>query len=124
MKNLTIYCKDFELTDAIKLYAEEKISALSKYLNEAEDVVKFNLRLGKVSNHHNTGKIFYAELGITAPQKHYDAKIEAEDTYTALDLLKDEMAENIRTHRDKARTVSRHDAQKFKESLHSVEVAE
>lgn len=121
MKNLTIHCKDFELTNAIKEYAEDKVSALAKYLSEDGDAVKYNLRLGKTSNSHNAGKIFYAELGIAVPHKHYDARIEAEDTYASIDLLKDEMAEIIKNHRDKLRTVSRHDAQKFKEQTHAVD---
>ena len=122
MENLTIYCKDFELTDAIKTYAEDKVSSLSKYLNHSAEEARFNLRLGKTSNHHTSGKVFFAELSIAAPHKHYDARIEADDTYAAIDLLKDEMAENIKTHRDKVRTVSRHSAQKFKNELHSAEV--
>lgn len=122
MKNLTIHCKDFELTNAIKEYAEDKVSALTKYLNEDDDAIVYNLRLGKTSNHHNAGKIFFAELNIAVPHKHYDAKIEADDTYAAIDLLKDEMADIIRNHRDKVRTVSRHGAQKFKEGLHSSDI--
>lgn len=121
MKNLTIHCKDFDLTDAIKKYSEDKIVALEKYLSDDKDASTYNLRLGKTTNHHNSGKIFYAELAIAAPHKHYDAKIEAEDIYAAIDLLKDEMADNIRSHRAKQRTVSRHDAQKFKEKMLSTD---
>lgn len=121
MKNLTIHCKDFDLTDAIKGYAQDKVSALVKYLNEDDATVAYNLRLGKTSNHHNAGKIYFAELSIAVPHKHYDAKIEADDIYAAIDILKDEMADIIRNHRDKVRTVSRHGAQKFKEDLHSAE---
>lgn len=122
MKNLTIHCKDFDLTDAIKDYAEEKVSSLNKYLSTDHDASKYSLRLGKTTNHHTSGKIFYAELGIAAPHKHYDAKIEAEDIYAAIDLLKDEMSNNIKNHREKQRTVSRHDAQKFKEKMHATDM--
>ena len=122
MKNLTIHCKDFDLTDAIKDYANDKILSLEKYLSDDVDVTTYNLRLGKSSNHHNAGKIFYAELSIAAPHKHYDAKISADDIYAAIDLLKDEMAGNIRDYKSKVRTVSRHDALKFKEKMHSADL--
>lgn len=122
MKNLTIHCKDFDLTDAIKTYAEEKVKSLEKYLSDDRDISTYNLRLGKTTNHHNAGKIFYAELAIAAPHKHYDAKIEEEDIYAAIDLLKDEMARNIKSYREKQRTVSRHDAQKFKEKILTADV--
>lgn len=121
MKNLTVYCKDFELTDAMKLFAEEKISSLYKYLSQDEDKVSFNLRLGKVSNHHNNGKIYYAEISVHTPEKNYGGRIEAEDFYVAIDLLKDELTGNITQYKDKIRTLSKKEAQKFKQEIHSVE---
>ncbi len=120
MKNFTIYCKDFELTDSIKEYSEDKMGSLNKYLNQDEDHVKFNFRLGKSSNSHNNGKIYYAEVSIHTPEKNYGGKIEAESIYVAIDLLKDELANNITHYREKVRTVSRHEAQKFKEDIKNI----
>jgi ribosomal subunit interface protein len=121
MKNFTIYCKDFELTDSIKQYSEDKMSYLHKYLNQDEDQVKFNFRLGKTSNSHNNGKIYYAEVSIHTPEKNYGGKIEAESIYVAIDLLKDELANNISHHRAKVRTLSRRDAKKFKADLQNID---
>ncbi|MFN7093962.1 MAG: ribosome hibernation-promoting factor, HPF/YfiA family [Burkholderiales bacterium] len=124
MQNLTIYCKDFDLTDAIRSHAEDKISALYKYINHEEETTNFHLRLGKVSNHHQHGKIYYAELSIHTPEKNYGSRIEAENIYVAVDLLKDELAENISQQRDKARTLSKKEAQKFKHELHASPIEE
>lgn len=121
MKNFTIYCKDFELTDSIKQYAEDKIGSLHKYLNQDVDLVKFNLRLGKTSNSHSNGKIYYAEVSIHTPEKNYGGIIEADGVYVAIDLLKDELANNITHHREKVRTLSRRVAKKFKEEIQTVE---
>ena len=33
MKNMTIYCKDFDLTSAIKDYLTDKMGVLNKFLN-------------------------------------------------------------------------------------------
>ena len=121
MKNFTIYCKDFDLTDSIKQYSEDKMNSLHKYLNQDEDLVKFNFRLGKTSNSHNNGKIYYAEVSIHTPEKNYGGKIEAESIYVAIDLLKDELANNITHYREKTRTLSRRDAQKFKDEIHNIE---
>ena len=121
MKNFTIYCKDFELTDAIKQYAEDKMNSLHKYLNQDEELVTFNFRVGKTSNSHNNGKIYFAEVSIHTPDKNYGGRIEADNIYAAIDLLKDELSGNIRHYRDKMRTLSRHDAQKFKENIQSAE---
>ena len=121
MKNFTIYCKDFDLTDAIKQYAEDKMNSLHKYLNQDEDLVTFNFRIGKTSNSHNNGKIYFAEVSIHTPDKNYGGRIEEENIYTAIDLLKDELAENIKHHREKSRTLSRREAQKFKEAIQTTE---
>lgn len=121
MRNLTTVCKDFDLTDAIKVYLEEKMSSLYRYINQPEEEVTFNARLGKVSNSHNHGKIFYVEVSIHTPEKNYGARVEAEEVYTAIDLLKDELSNNITHHREKVRDLARKDAQKFKQEIRSVE---
>jgi ribosomal subunit interface protein len=118
MKNFTIFCKDFELTEAIQAYAEEKMAYLYRYLNYDENHVSFNFRLGKISNSHEHGKIFFAEVSIHTPEKNYGGRIEADDVYAAIDLLKDELSGNITHYRDKTRTLDKKAAQKFKEALH------
>lgn len=122
MKNLTIYCKDFELTEAIKGYVEDKMAYLFKYISCSDDTVSFNCRLGKVANSKEKGKIYYAEVSIHTPEKNYGGRVEAEDTYVALDLLKDELAGNITHYKEKMRTLQKRDAQKFKQEIQSVEV--
>ncbi len=121
MKNLTILCKDFELTEAIKTYLEDKMAYLYKYIKDAEDTVTFNCRLGKVANSHVNGKIYYAEVSIHTPEKNFGGRVEADDTYVAIDLLKDELAGNITHYKDRIRTLQKKDAQKFKEELHTIE---
>lgn len=118
MKNLTIYCKDFELTDAIKSYVEEKMTSLLRYFGDNTDEVSYNFRLGKVANNREKGKIFYAEVSIHTPEKNYGGRIEAEDAYVAIDLLRDELSGNITQYKDKSLTLQRKDALKFKEELH------
>jgi ribosomal subunit interface protein len=120
MKNLTVFSKDFEVTDAIQAYIEEKMSALYKYLNKGEEEVTFNFRLGKTTNHQSHGKVFFAEVSIHTPEKNYGGRIEADDMYVAIDLLKDELAGNITHHKEKARTLDRKSAQKFKDELHQI----
>lgn len=121
MKNLTIYCKDFELTDAIKAYVEEKMTSLLKYIAINSEDVSYNCRLGKVANSHEKGKIYYAEVSIHTPEKNYGGRVEAEDAYVAINLLRDELAGNITHYKDKSRTLQRKDALKFKEELHKGE---
>lgn len=118
MKNMTIFCKDFELTQSIKAHVEDKLSSLYKFLNHQAELTNFNIRLGRTTNHQNHGKIFYAEASVRTPEKNYGGRIEEEDIYAAIDLLKDELSINITEHRSKTRTLDRKNAIKFKEQLH------
>lgn len=118
MKNMTIYCKDFDLTDAIKNYLTDKMIALNKFLNLHEEELSFNCRLGKVTNSQNSGKIFYTEISIHTPNKNYGARIEADDIYVAIDLIKDELSTNINSYKNKLRTIHKKESQKFKNDLH------
>lgn len=117
MKNLSILCKDFDLTEAIKDYATEKFTSLNKYLPEQGETADLNLRLGKVSGSQHNGKIFYAELSIKTPEKNFGALVEAEDIYAAIDLLKDDLAHNIAHYKDKAHTKEISSARKFKQEM-------
>ncbi|MFN8770417.1 MAG: ribosome hibernation-promoting factor, HPF/YfiA family [Neisseriaceae bacterium] len=122
MKNLTIYCKDFELTDAIKTYVEDKMAYLFKYIShDDDDAVSFNCRLGRVGNKQEKGKIYYAEVSIHTPEKNYGGRVEAEDTYAAIDLLKDELAGNITHYKERSLTLQRKEALKFKQEIKVLE---
>jgi ribosomal subunit interface protein len=118
MKNMTIYCKDFDLTDAIKTYLTDKMLMLNKFLNIDEDELSFNCRLGKITNSQNSGKIFYVEVSIHTPHKNYGARIESDDIYVAIDLIKDELSSNITSYKNKLRTIHKKESQKFKQELH------
>ena len=120
MKNLTILCKDFDLTEGIKLYATEKTAALNKFFPDNGAHAAFNLRLGKVANSHQNGKIFYADVSVKTPEKNFGALVESEDIYAALDLLKDDLAHNIAHYKDKSHSKNIRSARKFKEELHTV----
>lgn len=119
MKNLSILCKDFDLTDSIKLYATEKLSSLNKYFPQNGDNVSFNLRLGKLTNSHQNGKIFYADVSVKSPDKNFGALVESEDIYAALDQLKDDLAHNIAHYKDKEHSKNIRSARKFKEDIHT-----
>jgi ribosomal subunit interface protein len=120
---LDILCKDFELTDAIKSYLTEKLETLTKYIGKqnANDEIIIHARLGKTSNHHHHGKIFYTEVSIHTSYKTFGARIEAESIYESIDLLRDDLADNIVTYKDKTRSKQIKESIKFKQQLHESE---
>jgi len=78
-----------EATDAIKQYVTEKVESLPTFF---EGMISADIDVGLRSNHHNKGKIYYAEFKIQIPSRPslYITK-DAEDLYKAIDKVKDHM---------------------------------
>lgn len=103
-----------ELTPALKDYTEKRLSSLEKYgalsLVEAE--------LGKSTNHHRSGEIYFAEVVVTtALGKVLRADTEKTDLYEAIDVLRDEITQVLRSVKGKDTSVFRRGAQKLKKLM-------
>ena len=85
---INIQAKGVDMTDAIKQYAEEKATDLEKYF---DNIVGIDAIVGMNSNHHNKGKIYFAEFNVQVPGKNLNMKKEAEDLYKAIDKVKDHL---------------------------------
>ncbi|MEK7157603.1 MAG: HPF/RaiA family ribosome-associated protein, partial [Patescibacteria group bacterium] len=57
--------------------------------------------LGKVTRHHQKGDIFKAEMNLHISGKVFQASAEEQDLFTAIDIVKDEILKELRTHKDK-----------------------
>lgn len=120
MDKISFHAKNFELTDAIKSYAIEKINSLNKYFDKEDDSLHFIIRLGKITNHHQNGKIFFVEVSIHSAEKNYDCKVEVADIYVGFDEIKDELADMVSNHNKKVKHLQKKGAQKFKKQLRKI----
>lgn len=95
--NLDIKATNLELTPAIKQYIETKVSGLSRFLEKWEKLGSVNAKfeLAKISNHHNKGEVFNAELNLNLGEKMLRAEHSGDDAYKAIDKVKDIMKEEI-----------------------------
>lgn len=94
---LTIEHKNIELTDAIRGYAEEKIRMLEKYA----DIIKADVDLGRITNHHQSGEVYFCEAHIFVAGKDFFVKREEEDIYKAVDKVKDHLKNELTTWKDR-----------------------
>lgn len=85
---ITIRATGIELTDAIRLYAEEKFQTLTRYFN---NIQKVDIDVGMRTHHHKQGKIYYAEVNVSVPGKLVRVERDAEDLYKAVDKVRDHM---------------------------------
>jgi ribosomal subunit interface protein len=92
---VTVTFRHVEPTDAIRDYAERKLSHLSKFLRRACEV---HLILGVDKYRQNGEATFKSGDLIVAAQE------ETKDLYSVIDLLADKLGSQLRKHREKTAT--------------------
>jgi len=76
-----------KLTQGLKNFIEEKIRGLEKFFKfkvKEDFEIKAFVEIGKLSKHHRTGDIFYAECQIFLPKKGVRFAAEREDLKLAI----------------------------------------
>lgn len=107
-----------ELTPAISSYIQEKIGSLEKFLSaESSENILVNVEIGLTTKHHNSGKIFKAEVNISVSGKFIRAVSDGEDLYAAIDAMRDIAMREITNHNKKDRDLFRRGKAKIKNFL-------
>ena len=96
-----------ELTDAIKLYVEERVQTLKKLTSHFESIAELRAELGKTSKHHAKGPYFFAEFHLDTPGTTLNAKAEGEDLYAVIDEVKDDLKRQLVSRKEKQKDLKR-----------------
>ncbi len=101
-----------EATDAIKAYVTEKVESLTTFF---DGIGSADIDVGMKSNHHNKGKIFYAEFKLQIPSRPslYVTK-DAESLYKAIDKVKDHMKVELEKIKGKLNNIDREELREVK----------
>ena len=99
--NINIKSTNVELLPDVHDYLNKKVSAFEKLINKKDESVALHVILGKVTRHHQKGDIFKAEMNLHISGKVFQASAEEQDLFTAIDIVKDEILKELRTHKDK-----------------------
>lgn len=86
--NVNVQAVGTDMTDAINQYARDKAEGLTKYF---ENIQQVDVIVGMNSNHHNKGKVYFAEMKVGVPGNNVFVKKEAEDLYKAIDKVRDHL---------------------------------
>ena len=94
-----------DLSPSIRQYVEEKIGGLEKFLkNFSPELVEARVEIGKTTRGQRQGDIFRAEVNLSLNGKLLRASEVAESLHAAIDLVKDELAREIRRCKEKETT--------------------
>lgn len=88
-----------ELTAPLREYIEKKIGGLEKFLSRFdEESLLAAVDVGRSTNHHKQGDVFYADVNLEIPGTMLRAHEEAEDVRAAIDTVKDTLQQSITKH--------------------------
>jgi len=100
---INIKTKNLELTDPLRVYVEEKIGALKRYLKRYEEDrnVIVDVEVSRPSKHHNKGDVYYAEINLDLREELLRVSVEDHDARLAISQAKDKMQRAIIDYKEK-----------------------
>ena len=98
---------NIDLTPSIKAFVEEKVGSVEKFINPSDiELAEARVEVGKSSQHHKTGPVFYAEINLKIGSKLLRAVVEHEDLHTAVDFARNEVEAQLK--KEKQKTIDSH----------------
>ena len=98
--------KNFSLTPSVEDYVQKKIRTLVKFLkNFNQEIIKFEVEVGRTTYHHKSGEIFRAEINLSVGGKLFRVESEQDDLFSAIDEVRDSLEQEIKKFKNKKDTI-------------------
>lgn len=91
-------------TEALKAAAMDVANYLPTYFDE---IIAIDIDLGRTSDHHEKGKVYYAEFNVSIPGHMVCVSKESEDLYKAIEKVKDHMKVELEKYKGKMNHIDR-----------------
>lgn len=99
---IIIKTTNIELNPQIEDYIHDKIGTIDKFLDGMDrNVIEARVEIGKITQHHQTGNVFRAEVNLKLPGRILRSEAEEMDYRTAIDRVKEELQSEIKKYRGK-----------------------
>ena len=108
---------DFEMTPEVSTYLDDKLRSLEKYINKDDESVKCEVEIGKTTEHHQSGKIFRAEINVSIGKKMFRTESVETSMNAAIDMAKDEMVKRLKRSKEKRFALLKKGGDKMKNIL-------
>ncbi|PIT96670.1 ribosomal subunit interface protein [Candidatus Campbellbacteria bacterium CG10_big_fil_rev_8_21_14_0_10_35_52] len=82
---------NIELTSEISDYLNKRLRSVEKLINPNDTSAIFDIEVGKITNHHQTGDIFRAEINLHIVGNQLRSFAEKNTIFNAIDKARDEM---------------------------------
>ena len=100
---IIIKATSLELTGPLKVYIEEKIGDLGKYLQFLEgDSIQVRIEVARSSRHHKHGdEVYHVDANLDLPGEVLRAEEDSNDVRAAIDAVKDKLKREIEKYKTK-----------------------
>lgn len=120
---INLQAKNLELTEKNKDYILKKVTNLGKLLKKIEDrggEVSISFEVGRDTNHHKAGEVFYAASEINIDGEKFYITENKDDLNAAVDEVKEMLFNEIRKNKDKKQTMFTRGARKIKDMMKGI----
>lgn len=114
---ISIKATNIEMSEALRLYVTERIESVQKLTTAEEESLHAAVEIGKTTNHHKNGEVFRAEVNFHVAHTLIRAVAVKDDIYAAIDEMRDELARELTSFKDKDRTLMRKGAATIKRMM-------
>ncbi|MFA5318662.1 MAG: ribosome-associated translation inhibitor RaiA [Patescibacteria group bacterium] len=97
--NIQIKFENINSDERLKIYAQEKVAMLAKYLGDIQ-VLDVKVKLSMTSNHHQKGDIYECEIALALPGETLRVTKTTSDIYKAIDKVKDHLERAIKKYKE------------------------
>lgn len=92
---------NLELTPDISSHIETTMNSLDKFIENADSVVRAWVEIGRISQHHRSGKIYRAEVQVHLLGKSVRSEAVAKTIFQAINEVKDELQRELKQYKGK-----------------------
>lgn len=114
---LNLKATDINISPQVRSYLERKLLSLTKLVDFDDPAVTIDMELGRASRHHQTGDIFFAEINIFRGKESFRAVADRPDIMNAIDGMRDAIARELSSRKDKQVSLIRRSGQVAKALL-------
>lgn len=94
-----------------RAYLDKKLESLAKLVAVDDPAVMVDVELGRTTRHHQTGDVFFAEINIHRGKESFRAVSDRSDLMSAIDGMRDSIARELSSRKDKQVSLVRRSGQ-------------
>ncbi len=112
--NINVKASQITLDPPLSAYLDKRLGALRKLVTADDGEVQAYVELAKTTNHHRAGDVFRAEINFKSLGKSFFAQGESQSIKSAIDLMRDEVLEEVRSWKGKRESLLKRGGAKVK----------